>query len=568
MRQSLARIGTGEIVVFVLRPDQLRVKQAIGDAFARGRRAVLGVMATGAGKSVIAADMAAGAVAKGHRVLVISGRRQVIYQLHEHCSRNGMDVGIVMGNDEMNLDAPVQVASIQTLQRRGFSTVGVPTFAIVDEAHQFYDATKKIIQKVWPTTRFLGFTATPVGPQGAHIGHFEEMVEPIKNSELIAAGHLLPVHPYLAPSEPDMSGIDLKRAGRDEVGNRVGEVTIWGDVFKEWAPYKHLQTLVLLPSRAICQGFWNECHRRGIDAKIVDGTTPQDEREETFYEFKQTDCQVLLGIDVLQEGLDLPIAQCLIDLHPTHQMRRFWQAVGRVKRPHPGQSSAVVIDFAGNLWRHMLHPDQDPPWNEITNETTIEEIIERKAGVRCPNCGSKDIYSIKGGSYKCEDCKHEWQTHKPWVCPQCKQSLAPWQKVIGGKCPNCGEKVGTKPVRRIRMADGSLRTVPVDEIRRRKKSKADGELAAWTKWVYIANGWNHKPQNAGKPKKTLNWCRAMFQREQGHWPRSGMKYMPDAVNFGHWKRCPSALWPWLAKGRSENTEREAAEAAGEENGNA
>lgn len=96
-----------------------------------------------------------------------------------------------------------------------------------------------------------------------------------------------------------------------------------------------------------------------------------------------------------------------------------------------------------------------------------------------PEVRSKDIYSIKGLGYKCEACQHEWDTKKPFVCPSCRQGLAPYQKVINGICPNCGAKVSTKPIRRIRMQDGTIRTVPADEIKRRKKSKANKEQTIW-----------------------------------------------------------------------------------------
>lgn len=377
------------------------------------------------------------------------------------------------------------------------------------------------------------------------IGHFDVVVEPIRNTSVIEAGHLLRVNPYLAPSEPDLGGINLKAASQNELGKRVDSCTIYGNVFQEWEPYRHMQTMVVFPSRSVCNQFHKIALSRGITAKIVDGTTDQEERNDTFSEFKETDCQMLLGVDVIREGLDLPIAQCLIDLQPTHQFRVYWQKLGRVKRPHEGQESAVVIDFAGNLWRHMVHPDQDPPWEDITNGQTIEEINERKAGVRCPKCGSKDIYGPVRGLYKCEDCGNTWETKKPWVCPHCKQALAPWQKCTGGKCPNCGEKVGTKPIKRIRFENGEIRAVPADEIKRRKKKNSDSEQAAWSRWVYIARGWNAKPENQGEKLKSLNWCAAMFQREQGHWPRKGLKYLPD--DPAEMKRAPEEAYPHLKK---------------------
>lgn len=486
---------------------------------------------TGFGKGVVTADMAAKAAAKGRRVLIVCNRRIPITQLQEQCYRIGVPTGIVMGSEPRDDEAQVQVASIQTLRRR--TLAGEPEFIIIDEAHREHDAYRKLIQEDFPAAKVLGMTATPVGPGGARIGHFNEIVEPICNSQVIAEGDLLRVHPYLAPSEPDMGGINLKTDSQDKIGQRVDACTIYGDVFDEWRPYQHMQTLVILPTRAVCNGFLQECLRRGITSRVVDGTTPKDERDDTFGEFKGEDCQMLLGVDVIREGLDLPNAQCLIDLQPTYQFRVYWQKIGRVKRPFEGQGSAVIIDLAGNLWRHMAHPDHDPPWDEITSDRTIEEVIERKSGVRCPECGSKDICSAEG-LYKCEDCGHEWHATRPWVCPLCKQGLAPYQKVIDSTCPNCSQKVGSKPIRRIRLADGSIREVPADEIKRRKKSKETDAQKAWTGCLYRA-------MHSGK---TLAFARWLYKKETGQWP-SGLKNCPTTYDSADWKRKPAAVYKWM-----------------------
>lgn len=531
-------------MTYTLRPQQIVFEDAIRDAF-RQHRCVLATAPTGFGKGVVIADMGFKAVARGRKVLIVTNRRQIVQQLNEHCQHAGIHCGIVMGSEQPDPEAPLQIASIQTLKRRHFRDIETPGFIIVDEAHQEHDAYRKLLLERFASVPALGLTATPVGPSGAKIGHFDTIVEPIKNTAVIEAGDLLKVHPYLAPYEPDLGGINLKAASMDEVGNRVDACLVYGDVFQEWEPYKHLQTMVVLPSRAVCNQFHQMALERGISAKVVDGTTDQLERSSTFREFKATDCQMLLGVDVIREGLDLPIAQCLIDLQPTHQFRVYWQKLGRVKRPHPGQESAVVIDFAGNLWRHMVHPDQDPPWEDVTTGQTIEEANEKKAGTRCPKCGSRDIYGPNAGLYKCEDCGEEWATKKPWVCPHCKQALSPWQKCVGGTCPNCGAKVASKPTKRIRFENGQIRNVPADEVKRRKKKNVDSEEASWLKWVYIAKGWNLKDENSAKQKKTLNWCRAMFNKEVGHWPRQGLKYLPD--DPADMKRAPEAVYPHLRK---------------------
>jgi len=529
---------------YTLRPQQVEFEDAIRAAF-RQHRCVLGTAPTGFGKGVVIADMGLKAVEKGRQVLIVTNRRQIVRQLTQQCQRMGIHCGVIMGSEEPDHEAPLQVASIQTLKRRNFHGLETPGFIILDEAHQEHEAYRRLLRERFASTPALGLTATPVGPGGARIGHFDTIVEPLRNTQVIDSGFLLKVHPYLAPSEPNLAGINLKSASMDEIGQRVEACTVYGHVWDEWEPYQHMQTMVVLPSRAVCRQFHKLALARGISAKIVDGETSQDERNDTFSEFTETDCQMLLGVDVVREGLDLPIAQCLIDLQPTHQFRVYWQKLGRIKRPHDGQETAVVIDFAGNLWRHMVHPDQDPPWDEITGDRTIEEINERKAGTRCPKCGSRDFYGPVDGNYKCEECGEVWSTRKPWVCPHCKQALAPWQKCISGQCPNCGAKVKGKPTRQIRFEDGRIRAVPADEVKKRKKKHADSEQQEWLKWVFIARGWNQKPVNAGKAKKSLNWCRAMFQKQCGHWPRQGLKYLPD--DPAEWKRAPEGVYPHLRK---------------------
>jgi len=526
-----------------LRPYQELCVRKVHEAL-REVNKVCFVAPTGGGKGYMLGWWTYQIAQRERRALVVTNQRRIVSQLNEHCVNAGADVGIIMANEEPNRDAPIQVASIQTLQRRGYNHLPEADWVMVDECHRHNAAYHELANR-YPNSKFLGFTATPVGAGGARLTLFDKIVEPIKNSELIRDGFLLPVDPYLAPSEPDLTGIDLKNA--KQVGERVKECTVYGYVFDIWEPYKHMQTFALLPNVALAYGFEQQCKARGISARVIEGSTSTIERVEAFAEFKEEDTQMLIGVDVLKEGVDCPNAQCLLNLQPTHQVRVHIQAIGRVKRPHVGQKSAVVIDLAGNIWRHWIHPDHDPPWEELTNDTSIEEIIDKKAGRKCPNCGSRDIYTIPGKGLKCEDCKHEWaQPKPPWICPSCSQMLAPHQKIRDGCCPNCGAKIG-KPIRRIRYEDGSVRPIPAEEIKHRKKSKENAEQAAWFRWLEIANRANHKKGNEDKPKKTLSFVRAMYKKDMGKYPDDTLHPKPPEWSSGDWSRHPHMVYDYLAR---------------------
>ena len=525
-----------------LRPQQVFFEEEIRKLYRAGHRKVVAVASTGFGKGVVIADMAAKAGALERDTLIVTNRRQIVTQLLEHCDNNDVHAGVIMGDAERDESAMVQVASIQTLKKRGFDCVS-PRFIILDECHQENATYSALMNDAFPDVPVLGLTATPVAKGGARLSHFDCVIEPVKNSEVLREGWLLKVK-YLAPYQPDMNGINVNKASQETIGGRVDECTIYADVFRVWEPFKHMQTLVVTQTRAIANTMVDLATERGIKAVAVDGTTSSLQRKIHFANFQTLGVQWIVGVDVIREGLDLTAAQCLIDLQVNHQFRAYWQKIGRVKRIHPGQEYAVVIDVVGNLDRHLVHPDHDPPWNALARgDVTIEEAIKRKNGKACPKCGSADYIGPVNDLYKCEDCGESWAANTPWVCPHCSEAMAPWQKRIEGKCPNCGETVTTRPTKRIRFGDGQIKAVPAHEVKKRKKKKADSEQQCWTKWLYIARGWNAKTENRKKAKKTINWCRFMYQREMGHWPATTLKPYPE--DDSDLKRAPEAVFPWL-----------------------
>jgi superfamily II DNA or RNA helicase len=58
---------------------------------------------------------------------------------------------------------------------------------------------------------------------------------------------------------------------------------------------------------------------------------------------------VICVVDVLNEGIDLPFAECLLFLRPTESKRIFLQQLGRGLRHFVGKEKCIVIDFIGNF---------------------------------------------------------------------------------------------------------------------------------------------------------------------------------------------------------------------------
>src|SRR5215510_6151821 len=129
-----------ENVTIELHPFQRAAVDQIEREISEDRRRLLYVAPTGAGKTVVGAEIINRAVERHHRVLVIAHRREIITQTRDKLVANGVNPGIVLAfEDELRPYANVQVAGIQTLHARAIRSNRMPmpaaTYLIIDEAH-------------------------------------------------------------------------------------------------------------------------------------------------------------------------------------------------------------------------------------------------------------------------------------------------------------------------------------------------------------------------------------------------------------------------------------------------
>lgn len=105
-----------------LRPYQIDAVNRARELIGSGKRRVLIVAPTGAGKTVVAAHIIQSAFQRNSRVLFIAHRRELINQSFTKLLDAGIEsknIGVVMGNDpRRNPGACIQVASIDTLRNR------------------------------------------------------------------------------------------------------------------------------------------------------------------------------------------------------------------------------------------------------------------------------------------------------------------------------------------------------------------------------------------------------------------------------------------------------------------
>jgi len=507
--------------MITLRPYQQSFVHAINAALSEHRR-VVAVGATGMGKAVVLAWYATKVVEKGRRILFVTNRRILVDQLGNQCRTYGIPFGTIMADLPTNLEAPVQVASIQTLQRRGWQDLPEASWVAIDEAHQAPAAYNELYQK-YSGAIWLGMTATPVGPNGRTlIGPvWKKWIEPICNTQLIRDGFVLRTH-CVAPFEPDLAGSAEKPVkftggeyNRKWLADKMGAMLVHADVFKWWQPYSELPTVCFVPKLAFARGFRDQIRERGYTAEIISAETERNERRHLFERFKSGELRWLLSVSVLKEGWDCVECRVGVDLQPNYQFREFWQKLGRIRRPMAGKDQAIWLDFAGNVWRH-IHPDEDPEW-PVDDKTSTRDLIRKQ--------------------------KEQTEPGKTWRCSACSYVLSPWEKPTPGPngpaCPNCGQPI-RHAVRRIMMGTGRMRTVTAAQ---RKKKIANDDVRIWFGCLYPA-------VHSGKQ---LNLARIFFKQRTGRWPdKEKLPFCPDK-DSGDWSRRAADVYPNLLTKRKKQS---------------
>jgi len=145
-----------------LRPDQTEALDNLRTAIANNDRHIVMQAPTGYGKTVLSAALVDGARRKNKKVLFCVPAISLIDQTVEMFASQGVtDVGVIQQNHHQTDGCmPVQVASIQTLQKREMPACDV---VVIDEVHRWFEPYGKWMRDPaqWLHKPVIGLSATP-----------------------------------------------------------------------------------------------------------------------------------------------------------------------------------------------------------------------------------------------------------------------------------------------------------------------------------------------------------------------------------------------------------------------
>lgn len=124
-------------------------------------------------------------------------------------------------------------------------------------------------------------------------------------------------------------------------------------------------------------------HLPMAESAIILGETPQEERTRILDDARIGKIKYLVNIAIISVGVDVPAYDTIAYLRPTESLVLLVQTLGRVLRlsPTTNKSSALVLDFAGNIERHR---DWDNPLLLKALQACID--INKPLVIDCPRC--------------------------------------------------------------------------------------------------------------------------------------------------------------------------------------
>jgi superfamily II DNA or RNA helicase len=369
-----------------LYPHQVKALDMLRRSIGQGKRRPMLQAPTGFGKTMLAAAIIDGARKKGKPVLFTVPALSLVDQtVQAFWEEDIREIGVIQGNHAMtDWSRPVQIASVQTLQRREIPTADV---VLIDEAHRWFDLYARwMTDPAWLGRPIIGLSATP----WTHgLGqYFDNLIIAATTADLIAAGFLSPFRVF-APSHPDLTGVRTV-AGDYHEGDLSGAMNkqpLVADVVDTWQRRaENRLTLCFAVDRRHAQHLQSKFEEGGVTTGYIDAFTPTKEREEIRQRFHDGEIRVVCNVGCLTTGVDWDV-RCIVLARPTKSEILFVQIVGRGLRVAEGKEDCLILDHSDTTLRlgfvTDIHHDM---LDDGRTRATAKQPDRIGLPKECPNC--------------------------------------------------------------------------------------------------------------------------------------------------------------------------------------
>ena len=453
--------------MYELRPYQQEAVDNTLNFFRKKRSPAVIVLPTGAGKSLVIAELAK--IAKG-RVLVLAHVKELVEQNHLKYESYDLQAGIYSaGLNQKDRKRKVIFGSIQSVANASDSFFNDFTLLVIDECHRVGlepdSQYAKVIKRLKLNNKricILGLTATPYRMGLGWIYNIAHQGE-MKTQELRFFKHCIYELPleymikneYLTPpvkvdipvtsydfSELIEGGKSYTMAQLEEVLKQQRRLTplIIKNIVDITDSYKRQGVMIFSSTVKHAQEVMESLPKG--QAQLILGETEATERDRIINAFKERAFKYLVNVSVLTTGFDAAHVDVIAILRPTESISLYQQIIGRGLRLDTGKKDCLVLDYTG-----MGHNIYAP---EIGDKKTAPESVPVE--VPCPECGfvndfwgivDDDGYVVEHFGRKCRGAIQKPETYEfnPCgyrfrfkICDQCSAE----NDITARECCRCG----------------------------------------------------------------------------------------------------------------------------------
>ena len=401
----------------MLRGYQKELIGQIEAAWASQKPNVIGVLPTGAGKTMTMSAIAASHIHEAG--VAIAHRSVLIGQISIALARAGVPHDIVASKavvrtivaehmEELGRSFYVpghrwKVASVDTLPGRAASLsswVKQVTIGFTDEAHHVLEANKwgrECLRFSHPNMRWFLPTATPERGDRKGLGRCADGI-----ADLIVEGPSMRWHidnGYLTdyvirapmPADLDLSDVEVSASGeynQKQLRRAVHRSTkIIGnvvDTYRQYTPCK--LGIVFAVDIEHAKALTAEFVAKGVACELITAEHSEEERRVILRRYRNRETLVLVNVDLFGEGFDLPAIEVVMFARPTASYALYAQQFGRGLRlmidkafvamwesytaeqrkaiiRQSGKPVAHIHDHVGNVLHFYGPPDKPREWS-------------------------------------------------------------------------------------------------------------------------------------------------------------------------------------------------------------
>ncbi|WP_142828604.1 DEAD/DEAH box helicase family protein [Planococcus soli] len=334
------------------RPAQSEALEALDNVIVEDYSRAMVVLATGLGKTYLAAFFAA----KFKRVLFVAHREEILTQAEQSFRHVHPDRSSAFYNaSEKKTDADFIFASIYTLgsqyhldqfEKDAFDLI------VVDEFHHAAAPTYERLLHHFEPKFLLGITATPDRMDNKDVYALCDgnVAISIHFLDAIERSWLSPFNYYGVYDDTDYSAIPWRGTRYDE--GELLQVQLRKEfaekIFEEWSRQKQTRTIAFCSSIKQAMYMNSFFQHKGVRSIALHGESHPQERKAARSKLDSGELDLIFTVDLFNEGVDIPKVDTLLFIRPTESLAVYTQQIGRGLRIAEGKSHCVIIDFIGN----------------------------------------------------------------------------------------------------------------------------------------------------------------------------------------------------------------------------